>query len=128
MGRKAEELPFFYCQLAGASGFPKSPGEVSGGANVRMEQTATLGKAKNVGMAVILETGEVEVHGRNKIPAGQRLARLALNRVYGRKEIVCDSPIYRRWWTKGAAAFVQFDTPVPLKAAEIPASRRLEIK
>ena len=122
MGCKADELPFFYCQLAGSYGFPTSPGEVAARANVRMEQTATLGKAKNVGMAVILETGEVEVHGRNKIPAGQRLARLALNRVYGRKEIVCDSPIYRRWWTKDAAAFVQFDTPVPLKAAEVPAT------
>ena len=122
MGVSAEELPFLYCQLAGFGAFPTSPGEVAPLASVRMEQAATLGKVKNVGMAVILETGEVEVHGRNKIPAGQRLARLALNRVYGRRDVVCDSPLYRRWWPEGDAAYVQFTTPVPLKAAEVPAT------
>ena len=122
MGRTAEELPFFYCQIAGSGNFATHPGEVSAKAYVRMDQTAVLGKAKNTGMAVILDASEVEVHGRNKIPAGQRLARLALNRVYGRKNIVCDSPLYRRWWTEGNAAFVQFATSVPLKAAQVPAT------
>lgn len=122
MGRTAEELPFFYCQICGSGGFARSPGEVSARAGVRLEQTATLEKAKNVGMAVILDASEIEVHGRNKIPAGQRLALLALNRVYGRKDVVCDSPLYRRWWTDKDAAFVQFATPVPLKAAPVSAT------
>ncbi len=50
------------------------------------------------GMAVINDCGDIKnIHPDDKRPVGHRLALLALNRTYGRKEIACDSPRLDQW-------------------------------
>ena len=60
-------------------------------------------------MAVILDNSEHEIHGRFKGPAGDRLAALALNRVYGRKEVVCKSPDFAEAKFGQSSVDIRFD-------------------
>ena len=59
-------------------------------------------------MAVILDNSEYEIHGRFKGPAGDRLAALALNRVYGRADVPCASPDYAVAEFQGDGANIRF--------------------
>ena len=85
-------LPFLYCQLAGWHHLPKKPESDPGAANLREGQRRAQKIIPDSAMAVILDNSEHEIHGRFKGPAGDRLAALALNRVYGRHDVVCRSP------------------------------------
>jgi sialate O-acetylesterase len=71
------ELPFFFVQLAGLDA-------KSNGPEVRALQAEAL-KLPQTGMAVTIDVGDKkDVHPRNKQAVGDRLARLALARTYGR--------------------------------------------
>jgi sialate O-acetylesterase len=72
------ELPFYFCQLAALENSSNSP-------QVREWQAEAL-KLPNTAMAVTLDIGDRKnVHPRDKAPLGNRLARIALARDYGRK-------------------------------------------
>jgi sialate O-acetylesterase len=76
-GLWGRELPFFFVQLAGLEG-------KSNGPEVRAMQAEAL-KLPNTGMAVAIDVGDrKDVHPKNKQAVGDRLARLALARTYGR--------------------------------------------
>ena len=61
------------------------------------------------GMAVINDHGDPEdIHPHDKRPVGDRLARLALNRTYGMKNIACDAPRLKSWKREGATAVLAF--------------------
>lgn len=48
------------------------------------------------GIAIINDIGDLEnIHPTNKQEVGKRLALLALNKTYGMKDIVCDSPVLK---------------------------------
>jgi sialate O-acetylesterase len=50
------------------------------------------------GMAVINDIGNVkDIHPRNKDDVGKRLAWLALNKTYGKSDIVCEGPVFDRF-------------------------------
>ncbi len=71
------EFPFFFVQLAGLDGRSNSP-------EVRALQAEAL-KLPGTGMAVAIDVGDkTDVHPKNKQAVGDRLARLALARAYGR--------------------------------------------
>jgi sialate O-acetylesterase len=73
----------------------------------REEQASVLALPKT-GMAVAIGTGEARnVHPFNKAPVGDRLARLALADVYGRK-IESRSPMFAALKIVGGAARVSF--------------------
>ena len=102
-------LPFLYCQLAGWQHMPKSPDANPGPANLREAQRRAQKLIPDSAMAVILDSSEHEIHGRFKEPAGDRLAALALNRVYGKKDVVCKSPDFAEAKFGPASADVRFD-------------------
>jgi hypothetical protein len=69
----------------------------------------------NVGMATIIDTNEeatnpdvnIRAHPRNKKPVGERLARIALNKTYG-KDILSESPVVNRYKIKNDSVFLYF--------------------
>ncbi|MEO5959548.1 MAG: sialate O-acetylesterase [Opitutaceae bacterium] len=72
------DLPFYFVQLAALENNSNSP-------QVREWQAEAL-KVPNTAMAVTIDIGDrTDVHPHNKAPLGDRLARIALARDYGRK-------------------------------------------
>jgi sialate O-acetylesterase len=101
-------LPFYFVQLAPN----KSPSpEPSSGqlAEMREAQARSLA-VPHTGMAVTIDIGdEKDVHPRNKLDVGKRLARLALSGSYG-VSCVASGPIYREAVMDGAVLRVRFDS------------------
>ncbi|MGI6461520.1 MAG: sialate O-acetylesterase [Candidatus Hydrogenedentales bacterium] len=61
------------------------------------------------GMAVINDIGNVkDIHPRNKDDVGKRLAWLALNKTYGKRDIVCEGPVFDRYEVVDNAMRVYF--------------------
>lgn len=61
------------------------------------------------GMAVAIDVGDAEdVHPKNKQEVGNRLARLALRRLYGR-EVEDSGPLYRGMAREGSRVRLSFD-------------------
>ncbi|MGN0852137.1 MAG: sialate O-acetylesterase [Kiritimatiellia bacterium] len=87
------EMPFFICQIApyGYTSEEKDGGETQ--IREEMERWA-LDYAPNAGMATLSDVGEIDnIHPGDKRTVGTRLAALALNRIYGFKQLKCDAPV-----------------------------------
>ena len=113
-------LPFLYCQLAGWGDLESDPARCPTKANLREGQRRAQKLIPHSAMAVILDNSEHEIHGRFKGPAGDRLAALALNKVYGRTDVVCQSPDFVKADFAADAATVTFDVAgSPLAAGPI---------
>ena len=85
------------------------PGQqnISNNPRIREEQAKVLA-LPNTGMAVTIDVGEAkDVHPHNKAPVANRLTRLALADVYGKK-IEGRSPMFASLKIDGAAARVKF--------------------
>ena len=78
-------------------------------------------------MAVITDAGEIrDIHPRNKKTPGERLAALALNKIYG-KNIPCSSPMAVKSVRHNGKVTVSFShTDGGLNAAAIPAQLPLK--
>jgi len=97
------EIPFYWMQLQ-RSGDYCSP-------LVRQEQLNALKLVPNSGMAVLLDF-DVNVHPANKVDAGIRAALWALNRDYGRADVVPSGPVYKSHRVEGNRVIVEFDYAV----------------
>ena len=113
------ELPFYFVQLAALDNASNSP-------QVREWQAEAL-KLPNTGMAVTIDIGDrKDVHPHNKAPLGDRLARIALANVYGRK-IEFSGPQYDSMFVEKGALRLKFShtggglvaKDGPLKAFEV---------
>ena len=94
------DFPFYIVQLAGQDAASNRP-------EVR-EAQATILALPNTGMAVATDIGERKnVHPKNKQDVGDRLARIALAKVYGRK-IECSGPTYKSMKIEGKGIRVTF--------------------
>jgi sialate O-acetylesterase len=101
------DFPFYWVQLADFLAQQGEPTE-SAWAELREAQTMTQDRLPNTGQAVIIDIGEAaDIHPRNKLEVGRRLARWALARDYGR-DIVCQSPRYDSMEVKDGTAIVKF--------------------
>jgi sialate O-acetylesterase len=101
------DFPFYFCQLANYRAKTDKPGE-SVWAELREAQAKTL-SVPNTGMAVLIDTGESEdIHPQSKQIAGERLARIALAKTYGR-EVVHSGPVYTAMKIEGSAIRLRFD-------------------
>ncbi len=81
-----QNMPFLAVQLP-------SYGTKSSWAEVRWQQLKVCNQLKNMGYIVTVDTGdEKDIHPTNKLPVGHRLANVALNQVYGFKDIVAYAP------------------------------------
>ena len=87
------EMPLFICQIA-PYGYASEEKD-DGGTQIREEmERFALDNAPNVGLAVLSDVGEIDnIHPGDKRTVGTRLAALALNRLYGFKQIKCDAPL-----------------------------------
>jgi len=95
-----EDISFYWMQIQ-RSGDYCSP-------LVRQEQFNALKLVPNSGMAVLLDL-DVDVHPKNKTTPGVRAALWALNRDYGRKDVVPSGPLYKRHRVEGNKVIVEFD-------------------
>jgi len=81
-------------------------------------QTATL-DIPGTGMAVVNDIANIKnIHPRNKDDVGKRLAALALNKTYDKKEVVCDSPLFDRVEVEGNALRVHLKHARALKTRD----------
>ena len=94
------DFPFYLVQLPGQQNISNNP-------RIREEQDSVL-SVPNTAMAVTIDTGEAHnVHPKNKEPLGDRLTRIALANVYGRK-IEYYGPMYDSMKVEGGAIRVSF--------------------
>ena len=98
------DFPFYFVQIA-----PYNYGAKPSAAYLREAQTMTLSLPKT-GMAVITDIGNPRnIHPKNKIDVGDRLARWALAKDYGRRDLVHSGPLYRSMTKKGRTIRLSFD-------------------
>ena len=84
------DFPFYFVQIAP---FHYQTNELPA-ALLREAQFQTL-EIPNTGMVVTMDIGDPEsIHPKQKKPVGERLALLALNRTYGRTDLVDSGPLY----------------------------------
>ncbi|QNF34769.1 sialate O-acetylesterase [Adhaeribacter swui] len=99
-----KDFPFYFVQLA-----PYKYGRPHEGAMLREAQRRTL-TTPNTGMIVITDIGNKDdIHPRNKIDVGLRLANLALAKTYGKKELTYSGPLYKSMKVEGDKIRIQFD-------------------
>ncbi len=101
------KMPFYFVQIA-----PYRYRADNGLACAELwdAQFHTLKTVPNTGMAVISDVGNVaDIHPRNKIEVGRRLALWALAKTYG-KNIVYSGPIYQDIKVEGNKIRVSFDS------------------
>ncbi len=99
------KFPFYFVQIAPFQYFDSN----SSGA-LRETQSMTLKKLDNVGMAVTMDIGEErDIHPKDKLNVGERLARLALAKTYKHKKLTYSGPLYKSMKVKGDKAILSFD-------------------
>jgi sialate O-acetylesterase len=97
------DFPFYVVQLPALQNISNNP-------LVREGQAAVL-SLPHTGMAVTIDIGDPkDVHPHNKAPLGERLTRMALANVYGRK-LEYSGPVYRSMEVSGNAIRVKFSHP-----------------
>ena len=102
------ELPFYFCQLAAQDA-------ASNGPEVREMQAQAL-TLPGTAMAVTIDIGEkTNVHPRNKQDVGDRLARIALAKQYG-KPSEWSGPVYESMAVDGASIRLKFSHATGLLA------------
>ncbi len=78
---------------------------------VRQAQVENTKVYKNVFLIPSIDTGEEHnIHPKSKIVIGQRLGKLALNKVYNKKDIPADAPVVSDVKINGKEATVCFET------------------
>ncbi|PZX93824.1 hypothetical protein DOS84_07675 [Flavobacterium aquariorum] len=103
------DFPFYFVQLSTFNEFNGNSKVGSRWAELREAQTETL-KLPNTGMAVTTDIGNAkDIHPTNKQDIGKRLASIALNDVYGKKQ-VCNGPMYKSMEIKGNQIILTFDS------------------
>ncbi len=98
------DFPFYWVQLADYTNEVAEPGD-SDWAELREAQTMTMAALPYTGEAVIIDIGEgKDIHPKNKVDVGRRLARWALAKDYGsRLRITAHNT--SRWSKKGTRLF-----------------------
>ena len=105
-------FPFYFVQLASFQDPSEDPTGGNGWAKLREAQLKSL-TIPNTGMAVITDTLPLtdagNIHPRNKYDVGLRLARWALARDYGQKQLEVSGPLYKASRVEGDKVRLAFD-------------------
>jgi sialate O-acetylesterase len=105
-------FPFYVVQLAALKNVSNNP--------VIREQQAKILALPNTGMAVTIDIGDpTNVHPKNKEPLGDRLSRIALANVYGRK-LEYSGPVYASMSRSGDTIHIRFTHAAGLTAKDGP--------
>ena len=106
------DFPFYYVQLAPFQDVLEDPAGGNGWAKLREAQTKSL-TIPNTGMAVIIDTVPLaekgDIHPKNKYDVGTRLARWALGRDYGQKQLEVSGPLFKMLKIEGNKVRMAFD-------------------
>ena len=103
------DMPFYLVQIA-PYGYMGPNSDVTACCEIWEAEAEFARTQKNCGMAVIVDVGEIDnIHPGDKRTVAMRLAALALNRTYGRKDVPCDSPVLKDWKIEGDAFKLTFD-------------------
>ena len=111
------DFPFLFVQLTAHGAEIDQPADANW-ARLREQQAKTLA-VPNTGMAVTIDVGSSTTsHPPNKQAIGDRLARVALAKVYANR-IACFGPMFRSMKVEGDAIRIEFDhADGGLKSAE----------
>ncbi len=102
------DFPFYWVQLADFMAEKPEPTD-SAWAELREAQTMTLDRLEKTGQAVIIDIGEgKDIHPKNKVDVGRRLARLALANEYGLK-LASQSPRFKSLEKKDGKMLLTFE-------------------
>ncbi len=100
------DMPFYFVQLA-----PYKYTNTHMLPVIWQAQEKFAREMPNTGMAVINDIGNRnDIHPANKHDVGKRLALLALNKTYGQKDLVADSPTVKAMEVKGKEVLLTFNT------------------
>jgi sialate O-acetylesterase len=103
------DFPFLYVQLASFAP-PDKPGAAAATdwAELREAQQAAL-HLPATGQAIAFDNeNPSDIHPVNKRPVGERLAAIALQRVYGQRDFVDSGPVFQSLTREGAALRIRF--------------------
>ncbi len=107
--RWGDDFSFYFVQLANFREPSTQPGTPDPWALLQDRMRRVLDTTPKTGMAVINDVGEAkDIHPKNKKDPGERLARWALAKDYGRDLIYC-GPLYKSSKVAGGAIRVTFD-------------------
>ena len=122
---KQGDLPFYFCQLANFNAKQPVPTE-SAWAELREAQSMAL-RVPNTGQAVLIDVGESgDIHPRNKKEVGERLAKIALAKNFGRKGEY-SGPVYASMKVEGSKIRLRFThSGGELVAKPLPATYRVK--
>ncbi|VGO19062.1 sialate O-acetylesterase [Pontiella sulfatireligans] len=102
------DVPFYWVQLASYRNPKPGPIENDEWASICDQQRRCL-KLPNTGMAVAIDIGEAkDVHPRNKIDIGKRLALWALAKDYDVKVPAYSGPLYQGYEISGRNVLIKF--------------------
>ncbi|MEN2486703.1 sialate O-acetylesterase [Flavobacterium sp. B11] len=105
---KQGDFPFYFVQLSTFDEFGGNSQKGSRWAELREAQSETL-KLPKTGMAVTTDIGNAkDIHPTNKQDIGLRLAAIAMNNIYGKKQ-VHSGPTYKSQTIKGNEIILTFD-------------------
>ena len=126
--RWADEFSFYYVQLASYHAPSTAPGTPDSWALTQDRMRLVLGTTPKTGMAVTNDVGEAnDIHPKNKKDPGERLARWALAKDYG-KQLIYSGPLFKSSEVKDGAIRVAFDqSGTGLKSRDGGALKRFEI-
>ncbi len=98
------EFPFYYVQIA-----PYTYENPYSGSLLREAQLKCL-SIPNTGMAVTMDiAGDItDIHPKNKLEVGKRLALWALNNTYGKKDVRFSGPVYSEMKISGKSIILDF--------------------
>ena len=104
------DFPFYYVQLAGYMRPSEDPAVRTEWAGTRDLQRRALDLIPKSGMASAFDIGDMDnIHPKNKLDVGERLARWALRDVYGDRQIVVSGPLYKEMKIEGGKVRINFD-------------------
>lgn len=110
------EMPFYFVQLASFQKPNDAPAGGDGWAKLREAQRHAL-QIPHTGMAVAIDTVPLavagDIHPKNKYDLGQRLARWALHRDYGKADVAPSGPLYKGMKVEGSTIRLEFDHAHP---------------
>lgn len=113
-------LPFYFVELAGFrahDGWPR----------LREAQAAALAEPAT-GMASAIDIGDPnDIHPRNKLEVGRRLAALALSGTYGKAGVPCSGPVLATLSLRGRECRFDFTHAEGLRTSDGAAVRAFEV-
>jgi sialate O-acetylesterase len=117
-----DRLPFYYVQIAPLyySRRPEAPNHPADAFSELREQQTLAMQIPRTGMVVVsdLIANVNDIHPQNKVDVGDRLARWALAKDYGRKDVVYAGPIYRSMTVLDGKIVLSFDHAEGLKSKD----------